>query len=183
MRTIACVVLLVTGPDPACFASFSDSTEKLASAVVMPPIVIAMCIQDRKVLSFAEYNIRRSCSCLLYVGRQFPSSEDSQRNCQVWPDCVSQCCVVTSKLTKVRLGLNAEGNLARQLHLSPVCEVLGAKQSVSNILHSNTHAIPQGTALVPCKIDNQTTGTSRARKIPLTVNYQNRHGQASASSS
>lgn len=56
MRTIACVVFLVTGPDPACFASLSDSTEKLASAVVMPPIVIAMCIQDKKVLSFAEGN-------------------------------------------------------------------------------------------------------------------------------
>lgn len=56
IRTIACVVLLVTGPDPACFASLSDSTEKLASAVVMPPIVIAMCIQDKKVLSFAEGN-------------------------------------------------------------------------------------------------------------------------------
>lgn len=53
MRTIACVVCLVTGPVPACLASFSDSTEKLASAVVMPPIVIAMCIQDKKVLSFA----------------------------------------------------------------------------------------------------------------------------------
>ena len=53
MRTIACVVLLVTGPDPACFASFSDSTEKLASAVVMPPIVMAMCIQARNVLSLA----------------------------------------------------------------------------------------------------------------------------------
>ena len=62
MRTIACVVLLVTGPDPACFASFSDSTEKLASAVVMPPIVIAICIQDKKVLSFAEGNTRAGCA-------------------------------------------------------------------------------------------------------------------------
>lgn len=54
MSTMACVVPLVTGPDPgACFASFADSTEKLASAVVMPPIVMAMCIQDKKVLSLA----------------------------------------------------------------------------------------------------------------------------------
>ena len=80
IRTIACVVLFVTGPDPACFASFSDSTEKLASAVVMPPIVIAMCIQDRKVLSFAEGNIRTDRDpvyCTLE--NTFPSSEDSQR--------------------------------------------------------------------------------------------------------
>lgn len=78
MRTIACVVLLVTGPDPACFASFSDSTEKLASAVVMPPIVIAICIQDRKVLSFAEHNMSSDCglvSCALED--TFLSSKDS----------------------------------------------------------------------------------------------------------
>lgn len=57
MRTMACVVFFVTGPDPVlCFASFADSTEKLASAVVIPPMVIAICIQDKKVRSLAAGN-------------------------------------------------------------------------------------------------------------------------------
>ena len=54
IRTMACVVFLVTGPEPGLgLASFSDSTEKLARAVVMPPMVIAMCIHDKNVLSLA----------------------------------------------------------------------------------------------------------------------------------
>lgn len=57
IRTLACVVFLVTGPEPALgLASFADSTEKLAKAVVMPPIVMAICIQDRNVLSLAAEN-------------------------------------------------------------------------------------------------------------------------------
>lgn len=48
--------------------------------------------------------------------------------------------VGTTKLTKVGLGLNAEGDLARQLHLSPVCEVLGAKESISDVLHVSRFA-------------------------------------------
>ena len=48
--------------------------------------------------------------------------------------------VSTVKLTKVRLGLNAEGDLARQLHLSPVCEILGAKQSIGHVLHNSRFA-------------------------------------------
>lgn len=58
---MASVVLLVTGPEPVLLlASFSASTEKLASAVVIPPMVIAMCIHDRKVLSLAASSIAKS---------------------------------------------------------------------------------------------------------------------------
>jgi len=66
IRTMACVVLLVTGPEPGLLlASFSDSTEKLARAVVMPPIVIAMCIHDRNVLSLATNHRCKSASAKL----------------------------------------------------------------------------------------------------------------------
>lgn len=58
---MASVVLLVTGPEPVLLlASFSASTEKLASAVVIPPMVIAICIHDRKVLSLAASSIVKS---------------------------------------------------------------------------------------------------------------------------
>ena len=51
---MASVVRLVTGLDPeVCFASFSVSTEKLARAVMMPPMVIAMCSHAKNVLSLA----------------------------------------------------------------------------------------------------------------------------------
>ena len=54
LKMIASVVLLVTGAEPGlCGASLSDSTEKLARAVVMPPMVIAICIHAKNVLSLA----------------------------------------------------------------------------------------------------------------------------------
>lgn len=63
---MACVVLLVTGPEPGLgLASLSDSTEKLARAVVMPPMVIAMCIHDKNVLSLATNHKCKSASSTL----------------------------------------------------------------------------------------------------------------------
>lgn len=59
MSWIASVVRLVTGLEPAApFASFSFSTENVDSAVMMPPMVTAMCNHARNVLSLAA--IRRS---------------------------------------------------------------------------------------------------------------------------
>lgn len=51
---MASVVRLVTGADPRCsLASFSFVSEKLARAVMMPPIVTAICSHAKKVLSLA----------------------------------------------------------------------------------------------------------------------------------